>query len=170
MEKQTNTNFRRFCATTGGRMGERERKHSCCPGFRADPFRQTFLRVDERLPEALPFLFAVFAHFTVKITTDTPFEFHEPRTTRRVQTKRNRSYKLSRFSRLSRLGLQRTLLLIRSKPKPLKALPLFSPKGWLDTPFFSFLEQQGTLPFLFAVFACFAVRISADTPVENHEP
>ena len=67
MEKQTNTNFRRFCATTGGRMGERERKHSCCPGFRADPFRQTFLRVDERLPEALPYLFAIFAPFAVRI-------------------------------------------------------------------------------------------------------
>ena len=72
MEKQTNTNFRRFCATTGGRMGERERKHSCCPGCRADPFRQTFLRVDERLPGALPFLFAVLAPFAVRITGDTP--------------------------------------------------------------------------------------------------
>ena len=29
-----------------------------------------------------PFLFAAFAPFAVSITTDTPFEFHEPRRTR----------------------------------------------------------------------------------------
>ena len=51
----------------------------------------------------------------------------------------------------------------------LEGSPVVFSQG-LDTPFFSFLELQGTLPFMFAVFACFAVRISADTPVGNHEP
>ena len=51
----------------------------------------------------------------------------------------------------------------------LEGSPVVFSQG-LDTLFFSFLEQQGSLPFLFAIFAHFAVRISADTPVENHEP
>ena len=56
-------------------------------------------------------MFAVFAHFAVKITTDTPVEKHEPQTTRTARTRKNRPYTLSRFSRISRLKLQRTLRL-----------------------------------------------------------
>ena len=40
----------------------------------------------------LRFLFAIFAHFAVKITTDTPFKFHEPRTTRTVRTRASSSF------------------------------------------------------------------------------
>ena len=59
--------------------------------------------------------FAVFAYFTVKNTTDTPFllavkeKLHEPQTTRTARTRKNRPYTLSRFSRISRLKIQRTL-------------------------------------------------------------
>ena len=41
-----------------------------------------------------PFLFAVFAPFAVRNRTDTPFEFYEPRTQRRVRTRRSRPDKL----------------------------------------------------------------------------
>ena len=67
--------------------------------------------------------FSVFAHFAVKIPTDTPFEFHEPRTTRTARTERNKPYKLSR------LDLQLTLHFLFAP---------FSP-GTVS-------ELQGTLP------------------------
>ena len=44
---------------------------------------------------------------------DTPFEFHAPRTTRRVQTRRSRPYRLSRFSSISRYLSRNTLFFVR---------------------------------------------------------
>ena len=68
--------------------------------------------------------------------------------------------------------LQRTLLFnppVEIQTQTLEGSPVVFSQG-LDTLFFSFLEQQGTLPFLFAVFACFAVRMTTNTLDEKHEP
>ena len=106
------------------------------------------------------FLFAVFACFAVENITDTPFKFYEPRTTRTTRTRRSRQYKLSR------LEIQRTL--------PLNSMNREHSEGYeqgeADQTNFSRLSRvsrlkiQRTLPFLFAVFAPFAVKNTADTP------
>ena len=60
--------------------------------------------------------------------------------------------------------LQRTLLFnppVEIQTQTLEGSPVFFSQG-LNTPFFSSQELQGTLPFLFAIFACFAVRIPAN--------
>ena len=44
------------------------------------------------LPGTLPSLFAVFAPFAVENTTDTPFKFYEPRTTRTARTRASSSF------------------------------------------------------------------------------
>ena len=93
------------------------------------------------------FLFAVFACFAVENITDTPFKFYEPRTTRTARTRRSRPYNLSR------LDLQRTLR-FTFPPSPSRTSS----------------GLQGTLPFLFACFAPFAVKNTTVTPFEYHEP
>ena len=134
------------------------------------------------------FLFAIFACFAVRFIADTPFEFHEPQMTRTVRTRKNKPQIVSRFSRISRLEmqwslwfrilnrerreqreryeqrLQRTLLFnppVEIQTQTLEGSPVFFSQG-LNTPFFSSQELLGTLPFLFAIFACFAVRIPAN--------
>ena len=60
--------------------------------------------------------------------------------------------------------LQRTLLFnppVEIQTLTLEGSPVFFSQG-LNTPFFSSQELLGTLPFLFAIFACFAVRIPAN--------
>ena len=65
--------------------------------------------------------------------------------------------------------LQRTLLFnppVEIQTQTLEGSPVFFSQG-LNTPFFSSQELLGTLPFLFAIFAHFAVRFIADAPVRN---
>ena len=62
--------------------------------------------------------------------------------------------------------LQRTLRFnppVEIQTQTLEGSPVFFSQG-LDTPFFSSQELLGTLPFLFALFAPFAVKITTDTP------
>ena len=104
-------------------------------------------------------------------TRDTPFKFYEPRTTRTAKTRRNRPYKLSR------LEIQRTLHISGERENYLFVEN--SAGYWLlgTLPFtWSFPDLLwrfgllGTLRFLFAIFAHFAVKITTDTPFKFHEP
>ena len=96
------------------------------------------------------FLFAVFAHFAVKITTDTPFEKHEPRTTRTARTGRNRPYTLSQFSHIVRLKLQRTLPF----PPPLQRTLRYTFEGTNETESSrKILQPTGDTPFFCSRFS-----------------
>ena len=91
-------------------------------------------------------MFAVFAPFAVRNTADTPFEFYEPRTTRRART------------RASSLPSRLSVHTLEERGNSPWTLPRTAS------------DLLGSLPFLFAVFAPFAVRIIADSPFEFHEP
>ena len=56
------------------------------------PSPWTLPRTAFNLQGTLPFLFAIFACFAVKITTDTPFEFLELRTKRTARTRASSSF------------------------------------------------------------------------------
>ena len=65
--------------------------------------------------------------------------------------------------------LQRTLLFnppVEIQTQTLEGSPVFFSQG-LDTPFFSSQELLGTLPFLFAVFARFAVKFQRTLRFRN---
>ena len=64
-EKTDHTHFRWFCATTGGRMGERGNV-PVAQDLGQIPFGRTFSEWRRGFLGTLPFLFAVFACFAVK--------------------------------------------------------------------------------------------------------
>ena len=126
--------------------------------------------------------------FAVENITDTPFKFHDPRTTRRARTRRNRPYKLSGFSCVSWWELQWTLRLetwtannancTNKEKQVIRTFAVRITTNYCGHSVFKSGETlrrrakklQGTLPFLFAVFAPFAVRITGDTPFKFYEP